>query len=160
MQIEDFLADLGSATAILKRIPSEFTLQVLHQGFYYDNYYRVVSIGLDTELILLGVSRTKSKFFQDILEQSNQQPIGIKLFEKPGMIKRVNMQVEKISYKDINEPLVLNHLKDIGYQDELYVRHSIFVSDEEEMELTEYIIPCLALFLAQLDNKKGTNING
>lgn len=151
MNFEQFLHDKSSTTALFKKLPSKYSLQLLQNQDDIDSYRRVSLISLDNKPIILGVSRARheSGSFINILKTANLAPIGEQLFLKTSGIIRDSMQISTVAVAEIDDHLLSEYFSSNGYAAnlELYVRQSIFKKNDEQLSLTEYIFPILARFL-------------
>lgn len=151
MNFEQFLHDKSSTTALFKKLPRKYSLQLLQNKDDLDSYRRVSLISLDNKPIILGISHAsyKSDSFINILKTANIAPIGEQLFLKTSGIIRDSMQISKVAVADIDDRLLREYFSSNGYEAnlELYVRQSIFKKNDEQLSLTEYIFPILASFL-------------
>ena len=146
MKIEEFLRDPGSSTGYFNQLTGDYKLEILHHGINGDTFERVIAIYLDKIPCMLAISRTKLEFplFLDILQNAKQIPIGTRLFAKDSGITRTNLQISKIITKDVHKLEILDFIHKMNYIcDELYLRKSDFVFQEQIMHLDEYALPGL-----------------
>lgn len=151
-QISTIINNKKSMTASLKQLNNHFSVSVLFNGLENKQYRRIVAIKLESTPVLVAMSSTslKNKTFYNILSNSKDSSIGLKLFASNGKIKRdQNMQITKLKIKDIENNGVHNYILSLGYNDDQRTikRSSIFRHQNESMQLTEYILPSINEFI-------------
>lgn len=140
-----------SMTSALKNLNSKLTVKVIYSGVESKQYKRFVSINLESTPVIVAISSTSPNnlTFYNILSDSNNNSIGLKLFAPNAEIQRDdNMTVEVIRIKQLTSPILRDYLRELGYSNEQKIvqRVSLFNHNNEFMQLTEYILPTIAKF--------------
>lgn len=151
-RFQEFLNDYGSTTYRFKKMSKNHKVKVLFSGINNKIFQRIVSIYLNNVPVMIAVSETNTnnKTFMKILEDAASNPIGEKLFKPDSEIKRVNMQIKVILPQEISNSIVYEHIIELGYelqQKDFYIRESQFIFYNEQMHLTEYVLPSLVNLL-------------
>lgn len=149
---QEFLNDYGSTTYRFKKISKNYEIKVLFSGIENKVFQRIVSIFLNNAPVMVAISETNTNntVFMKILQDAANNPIGEKLFKPDSGIKRVNMQIKAILPQQISNSIIYENIIKLGYglqQKELYIRESQFIFNNEQMYLTEYVLPSLVNLL-------------
>ncbi|MFN8771235.1 MAG: hypothetical protein ACK5Z5_03775 [Neisseriaceae bacterium] len=142
----------NSMTASLRKLNYNFSISILYNGLESEQYKRFVTINLESTPVIVAVSSTspKNKTFYNILSNSKNNSIGIKLFAAHNKIKRdPNIIIYKTKISDVKSYNLHNYLLSLGYKNDQTIikRTSIFVHETETMQLTEYILPSIVKFI-------------
>ncbi len=151
-KFQEFLNDYGSTTYRFKKISKNYEVKVLFSGIMNEVFQRIVSINLNNLPVMIAISETNTNnsVFMKILQDAANNPIGEKLFKPDSGIKRVNMQIKVILPQQIFNSIVYEYIIKLGYQlkqKEFYMRESQFIFNNEQMHLTEYVLPSLVNLL-------------
>ncbi|HMT03191.1 MAG TPA: hypothetical protein PKD00_07805 [Burkholderiales bacterium] len=149
---QEFLNDYGSTTYRFKKISKNYEIKVLFSGIENKIFQRIVSIFLNNAPVIVAISETdtNNSVFMKILKDAANNSIGEKLFNPDSGIKRVNMQIKAILPQQISNAIIYENIIKLGYgfqQKELYIRESQFIFNNEQMHLTEYVLPSLVNLL-------------
>ncbi|MCC2625440.1 MAG: hypothetical protein K0R14_1313 [Burkholderiales bacterium] len=145
MSWKDIVYDPGSTTKAFKVLTDDYKLDILYSDFEGDLFKRTIVIRLDDVPVMIATSETRksNSLFLDILQNANTTPIGVKLFSPEFCIKRGEMMVTQRSIAAIDDNIVLDYIKRLKVNEELYFRISTFSYNKQSMELKEYILPGL-----------------
>ncbi|MCE2706265.1 MAG: hypothetical protein LW807_04240 [Proteobacteria bacterium] len=141
-----------SMTNSLKKLDHNFKVSLIYNGVENANYTRFVALELESTPVIVAISSTKlsNRTFLNILSQAHNNSIGTQLFAKNSKIKRdPNMQINNIIISQIQSKIVYDYLNNIGYKSDQTIieRISSFYYKNEDMQLTEYILPKIKDFL-------------
>ena len=154
MQAIDVLQNPGSTTKFFKALTDDYVLEVLDSGICGQVFQRITVIKLDKIPIMLNLSSTNvnNPIFVDILQNALTAPIGERLFASGSQISRDEMTIRTTTVKDINNQVIAGYIKALKINDDLCYRYSIFKSEQEAMELNEYVLPGLTTILNKYNN--------
>ena len=145
--LEEFISCYGSATANLKMLSSDYSLDLLALTTNLGILERLVKVTVNQKVIMYGLSTTNivNKSFVELLTDCGNIPIGVKLFGKNSLFKRKSMIVKNITRSNIDNLNIISLInEDIK---NIYYRESIFIKNDEQMLLKEYFLPDLEVII-------------
>ncbi|MCC2624581.1 MAG: hypothetical protein K0R14_454 [Burkholderiales bacterium] len=147
-----FLYNQSSMTKQLESLDNNFQVIVLNSGMAGDDYKRIVSLTLSNIPVIVAISQAKtgSPYFVDLLKNADTKPIGKILFARnSGVIRDLGMKVDQIYLNHIGDNTVRNYIASLGYtnKDVIYKRTSIFRKKAQYMQLDEYVLPSIHIYL-------------
>jgi chorismate-pyruvate lyase len=150
--INQLLQNRQSMTRQLENIDADLDVDILYTGMQAKKFKRIVSLRLNDEPILIGVSQARktSPYFVKILKNAYTTSIGKALFAKNSQIKRdANMRVMTVHLSAIKDIAVRNYIAGLGYDynTHIYKRISTFRYKKQSMQLIEYILPSINQFV-------------
>ena len=149
--IMEVLLNPGSTTKFFKALTHDYILEVLDSGVYEQMFQRITVIKLDQIPVMLNLSSTSihNNVFMDILQSSLTTPIGKRLFASGSKICRSEMTIKHTIVNNINNQIIAGYLRALKIDNELCYRCSIFKSEQETMQLSEYVLPGLEEILSK-----------
>ena len=150
-EFEELLNSCGSMTRQLEALGQKLTVTLLQEYATAEERWRIITLNLNQRPVILAASHCalSAEFFCNLLKNASITPIGKFLFAANSPVTRDdNMQIASICHTEISSPPLSNFLHSLHYQSDqqFWQRQSVFNYADEQLFLTEIILPEVELF--------------